>query len=307
MDGTNNSAEYHVIPEPRGMTIADLVALVLGVSIIMVMPWFGWQPRNVPWLRDGWDWDRVYMISGHMGEATERLALAFCPVVFARRLRYGGVLRSGEFLIPFVSLQLLLTPRAGMPKLPALETAPGRWGTLIVLVLSILAICLGRRRLPGSVNSALLVFSALLFAFVDRGLDDLLSWLEIPESWDILMMIDSVPGQILYMMPLAAAIFAGGRDRRRSWLEWAGMGLILAWLVLMEVHSVCSAMLSDPVDEFLKAIAIGWVTLAISFVVGAFFVRRFGPSWRGWIDSGTSPERSGIRPAGDSGMRMISE
>src|SRR4051812_24659862 len=82
-------------PEPRWMTLADLVAMVAGVALAMTLPSraSGWPPYVPPP-------PLLYIVL----IAGLRLAMAagqvLALVVLARRARYGGPVRPGEWFAP---------------------------------------------------------------------------------------------------------------------------------------------------------------------------------------------------------------
>src|SRR4051794_33955021 len=80
--------------EPTAVTLADLLALVAGVAIVATIPWFYWfhpsdfrgpWPRWLPYL---WA-TRQFLAMG---------CLALVPVIIARRVIFGSLVRPAEFL-----------------------------------------------------------------------------------------------------------------------------------------------------------------------------------------------------------------
>src|SRR4051812_12080600 len=96
----SSSHESAGLEEPRGITLADLTALVAGFALTFAMPWYGFQPGEVPWLRPALDWHWPYRVTATIEEGIERICLALTLVVLGRRIRYGGLVRPAEFLLP---------------------------------------------------------------------------------------------------------------------------------------------------------------------------------------------------------------
>ena len=287
MDGLAVETVSTTRDEPRGMTVADLLVLVAGCAGFLVLPWFGFQPGEVAWLRAGADWEGFYTVTGTLGEGAERLALVLTLVVIARRIRYGGVARPGEYLLGYVALHLLLTPRAGMLKVPGAATPAGRCAILAVLMLSACALVIGHRRLPGWTKTLLLLVASLAYSILEQGIDDLVTWIGPAMNWYVVANFCFFPGLFLLTIPFAAAVLGDGRDRRgRSWLEWCGIGLAIAWFSLREAHHFASAMLSDPVEEFVMMVLLGLGLWFVAAAISIRLIRRFGPAWTRWIEPG---------------------
>ncbi len=171
------SASAHVGPrEPRGVTVADMLALVVGVAVVAWLPWSNW-PQFVgrrgptPWVADPMAWAIV-------AEGLGKACLAMVPVVLARRARFGGPMRPGEFLaacgglfwlswgIEIRLFQAWLTRQLGEvwvgPDYPAVEslqwrkliTWPKTVGLTTLAATAIVVIVIGRKRLPAWVVAA---------------------------------------------------------------------------------------------------------------------------------------------------------
>jgi hypothetical protein len=185
-------------PEPAGITVADLVALVVGAAVAVALPWPFWaqffRPAAV------WTWPRDYqaLLAGLQFTtlALSRACMALVPVVLARRARYGGVARPAEFLaaagglppLPRSADHLLFTLWVGFDpwasstsKLNLTDEEllhrieqwnywqdemfwPWTLGMLAVASLAVLVLALGRRRWPGWLQTALLLLAWLGFS-----------------------------------------------------------------------------------------------------------------------------------------------
>jgi len=90
-------------PEPRWMTLADLGAIVAGVALVLTIPSraMGWPPYFPPPPL------LFLLVIGGLG-LTADLGMVLALVVFFRRGRYGGAVRTAEWLaLGFASHRLL--------------------------------------------------------------------------------------------------------------------------------------------------------------------------------------------------------
>ena len=82
-------------PEPRSITIADAMVLVIGVAVALALPWFnGWVQMPQPVMEPRWR-----IISWFVEELVGKVSLALIPLMLYRRARFGGVCRAGELLL----------------------------------------------------------------------------------------------------------------------------------------------------------------------------------------------------------------
>ncbi len=174
----SSSVKTHANREPTAVTLADLLALVVGVAVVATIPWYYWLhpfdfkgpwPRWLPYL-----WATRQLLA--MG------CLALVPVIIARRAVFGGLVRPAEFLaccggLPQLVFEssafwmmstahgiVIFTPRDEMPVSVGQEWEQGPYWTwkhqlLIVAVLATVAFLLGRRRLPGWALTVLLMIA----------------------------------------------------------------------------------------------------------------------------------------------------
>ncbi len=83
------------MPEPRTITIADSMVLVIGVAVALALPWFnGWVEEPQPVMEPRWR-----IILWFVEEAVGKLSLALIPLMMYRRARFGGLCRPGELLL----------------------------------------------------------------------------------------------------------------------------------------------------------------------------------------------------------------
>jgi hypothetical protein len=220
------------------------------------------------------DW--AYTVSGALQEGTEKLCLLLAVLAFTRRLRYGGMISPAEFLPGFAAMDLLLTPSAGSMGVLVFQTPTGLRWSLVVFCLSALVLGVWRRSLPGSIRAALTLVAvlslrvAVLGAFLPVGLVIQSAY---PPPWPfagnlVLAFVFALPGIAIFAASYALALgdLAGGRIRS-SWIEWGGVILTTAWLLAVQVHLLTSALLSDPVWEFVTYLVLNW-----SLSLGAFLI-----------------------------------
>jgi hypothetical protein len=280
----------------KGMRLQDLVVLVAGVAILMVLPWFGYDPRNVSWFPAPLSWAWVYETSATLDEGLQRLCLVLTLLVFARRTRYGGVISATEFLIPFVALQLLLTPRAGLPVYRFMESPLLSLGCVAVCAAAALTLGFGAKRMPGWLKSALLVLMVLTFILVDYRLFELVARLVPTWGFALLAPVFAVPVMLTFTIPFAAATTQGVVH---SWLGWWGVGFAWCWLFLQLAHDLANAFLSDPWEWSLVEFTSKWLMLALAFMLSIRLVRHAGSRWSRWIHSGLSDQSERITSPAD--------
>ena len=89
--------EGKVLPgqRPRTMTIADSMVLVIGVAVVLALPWYnGWVEKPQPVMEPRWR-----IILWFVEEAVGKVSLALIPLMMYRRARFGGLCRPGELLL----------------------------------------------------------------------------------------------------------------------------------------------------------------------------------------------------------------
>jgi hypothetical protein len=189
------SSVAHQHAEPRGLTLADLVALVVGSALAVAAPWPFEMPA--PGTGNFGPWLGTLSFFQSASLALERACLALLPVVLARRIRYGGFARPAEFLVAacgmpsfdqvaeylrFTVLETLHSATGRKSPLAVLAhdwerlSRVGRWElwhastnwdrTVELLVLACgcaAALAIGRRRLPGWAKTALVLLAWLGF------------------------------------------------------------------------------------------------------------------------------------------------
>jgi len=297
-------------PEPNGLTVVDLTALVAGVALAAALPWgFG---VSIP-TAAGWNWWGSRGGLQFAGLALERACLALVPVVLARRARYGGVARPAEFLA--AACGLTGVPRAVSRLVFAVQYNPlwgagphdalrrfeawERWqdetgrvltpGLFAAACVAVTAWALGRRRWPGWVQTALLLTAWLGLCGGAWALGSkALALLGDPSGASAARRLLEaaafsaaclVPFKLFFDVPAGAA-WHRLRSRlapRPTWLERLALGLVVALFVANQLlHS------SETYPPALWARK--WsvlATTAVAVPLGLTLSRRLLPAWGG--------------------------
>ena len=245
--------------EPTSNTVADLVALVVGVALAASLEWYsGWYSRQA-WLGfspPGW-----FVVLIYFNEATRKGLLAMVPVILSRRIRYGGPIRPAEFpalsdgfyrlLVSFErwpALGLIIPPTPGVgTTFPSVDIDRYRLWMLICLVFCGLALGLAatlRRRLApwalGVLLASALATSAGVEQFSKMGRDAILDQVQLPR-WGVILLdrILNVPFAAIGLLPMTwawSAAIRGGRGRW-TWVEKACLGMATLGYLGMKAQS----------------------------------------------------------------------
>jgi hypothetical protein len=208
-------------------------------------------------------------------------------LVFARRTRYRGVISAAEFLIPFVALHLLLTPRAGLPVYRFMDSPLLTVGCAAACAVAALTLGFGAKRMTGWIKSALLLLLVLTFILVDYRIFELLAPLVPTWGFALLGPVFALPVMLTFTIPFAAATT---QARLHSGLGWWGVGCAWCWLFFQLAHDLANAFLSHPWEWSLVEFAASWLMMALAFMLGIRLVRHAGSRWNRWIDSGPSDQ-----------------
>ncbi|CAN5824025.1 hypothetical protein BH23PLA1_BH23PLA1_24480 [soil metagenome] len=243
-------------PEPTRMTLADLLALVVGVAIVAALPWLN-RPEFIGPLGGGAGPASYVPLLMFLHEGLGKACLALVPVVLARRVRHGGMVRPTEFLLACVGLPWLsmgittglmlvgLSQQFGRPidttNIPVEATT--RWvqetqaiqaGVLLTVGLfSAISRVVGRRQWPGWFGSVLLMVVWTCALGLIRGpiwhggsawqdvLRSILGTTGLLNYWGSMFAWGFgtlLPIALLYAIPVAAVAFG---LRHRSGLQFA--------------------------------------------------------------------------------------
>jgi hypothetical protein len=148
-------------PDPRSITIADSMMLVIGVAVALALPWYsGWSQTPQAALDPPW---RV--ILSFIEELIGKSSLALVPLMLYRRARARGLCRPGELLL-VVCAARVIADQVG--RLSMLEMSPSGidadefyWSSLKLAeascALALATLIIFRKRLPDIAVSYLLV------------------------------------------------------------------------------------------------------------------------------------------------------
>ena len=284
MDGSFVTPRARSSPgESRGTTLADLILLTAGSALLWVIPWFGFAPSRVAWIPARWDWQWVYVMTAISTEGAERLCLVLMILVFARKLRSGGVVHPAEYLLGYVAIRLFLTPRAGSMWALFVGSPAGIGSAFAVVSLSSLAILGGRGRCPGSIGTTLRLVAYASLGCLNVGVGEQAYRLVLSAGWPPgceipLLGLVSFPGRFLFAAPYAAAAWNSPRRRHRwSWIEWSGVVLATGWFLGEQAHIFASAIHSTPIWYFMTCVVADWVLMLAAISISLGVGRRLGP------------------------------
>ena len=257
---------------------------------------------------------------GICGQILELSCLALLPVILLRRARYGGLIRPAEFLTACCGLpaltwgaELLLMSTLARARTvlgsrgPSLTGIQRRvywqwqngfhwnweYGLLIATFTATVALVLGRRRLSGSVRSALLLSAWL-------GIYETAPWL-LRQS--VLFMVTpyftvatlsgmngliiglltrALPRFVLFSIPFLVTVeVLQNHKRSRNWLE--SIGLIFAVLLSLVAETIFLVRTSSEVSPLKlwhkETFLIHMLALLASILIGLLIARRIGSDW----------------------------
>jgi hypothetical protein len=303
MDDELSSASIQPRPEPIAFTLADLAALVLGVALVAALPWYTRPNLQLGGVPSAWWYAPLHLAREGIGKA----CLALVPVILARCALYRRVARAAELLgafcgMPWLTIAIDRLPSMrivqrvpGVASAPALQVVNGalywHWkeGLLAVALMAVLAVPLGRKRLPGWALSALLIVAWL-------GLHDFVGLLlELDPSLVVALRLNEVAaglitfcvvGPILILLYAVPAIAAILNADRRTWLEWTALSLAASLFLTSEIVFHATDW-STGQPSLLWQVELVFVTVLLgSIALGVLLVRRLGPAWTCWLAPG---------------------
>jgi hypothetical protein len=278
--------------EPRTMTLLDILALVAGFAVaftLMARPEVSLRPRSV---LDGYGpagppfWMTLLVELTALGMP---LGFSLSAVVLARRLRDGRPLRAVGWLTILVGLApvILAFPRSELHEGLA-DLLIGFGG----VVSGFIGIVAWRRRLPGPIQTVLLVMLLWLLAWwpVSAAAREVpsLAWrfYSVPivaSSWPFrlhhasLRAAGLLPLGLLAGVPVAATIRGGWRGW--SWADWAGAATAFALVPSAVVLVVLAPYLY--VWKLEPQILAAWFMI-VAALSGAV-VAGLSPTWGRWF------------------------
>ena len=283
-------------PEPRSVTLGDLMALTLGVAIAASLVWFttpsvaGMVGRKTA---PGW-----YAASSQAYELLQKACVALVPVILIRRARFGGPLRPVEYL-PILTATMLVAYSlsrwpvfglyhgwVGSSRLSVNPEAYYVWELSKVAVGALaFLVWLGRRRRPDWISGALLAVAWQMLAtwicYFYQGWANarLLVLRPTPYVGLVSTFLVWTPQIIVYYLPVMIALIDLARPTRpgRSWIVGAAAVVSLSLLALGEGRNVAQSIL-DPSSFLLETYRIIGKILALA---ASFALARWTePTWR---------------------------
>ena len=284
--------------EPKGVTLVDLLALVVGAAIAAAVRRGGPIHSILIFVRGG---APGWFIAGNwLVEVLHLTGLALIPVIFLRRVRHGGMVRPAEFLpMAFGIGPLLEATWSGLIAVPFsigkqyfYPDAPTFWSRMsaeiVLAILAGVALALRRGRSRDWVDGFLLLVAwvgldgpASLFYL--RGVDGWIGTLGLSPWGKLLAMcLLRVPTLAVGYSPLAAAF----RDRYRlprptwTWVEWAGLVSTGSFAVLWQVQGFVQRWLNGEGSLLVPVNALFAAAVLASLVASFGLVWLLGPAWR---------------------------
>lgn len=287
-------------PGRRGLTLADLMALTLGVAVATALAWYSGTAassrvggRPAP----GW-----YVAGNRTIEVCQKTCIALSVVILFRNWRLGGTLRPAEALPMFEGLPpaMFSLSKWHVFGIYYLDDPSRPWNVSVNLealhlwmmaqvalgFLALVLVAARRRHLPGWAAGVLIVvaynrLTEPLEHFFRKWANPQFESLDLSPVASLLAYsaLVEIPIAVLGYLPIvAAAVDFGRRDRpRRSWSEWSGMLLGMTIYLLVRARYFAQYWLSPtpsgPPTEIL-------VIDAIAFGIGVLLVWRFGPRLR---------------------------
>jgi hypothetical protein len=289
--------------EPAGTTTGDLLALAAGVALAASLEWYsGWGSQLGPW---GSPAPRWYVLFYYFKEGLQKGLVALIPVVIARRVRYGGPIRTAEFLALTVGVPRLLLSFERLPALGLVVRAPGRsvhyqinadlydrWmqTELFLALLAVAAAVRFRERLAPWVTATLLVGFWVALApaegFVHQFRDAILERVHWPR-WGVVVLNDVLlmPFRVFWMVPLVADVMdrLGGDRRAPTWVEAACLGLALSWFLCVRFKYYIDVYYTPLRPGSYERIVRDMIEIVAAVILGILLVQRCGPALRRWI------------------------
>ena len=287
-------------PEPRNVTMADLMVFVAGfaLAVSFLRDEAAMQGRIIGWTAPLWITGAVSAVSW-----LRSTCLALTAVAVVRRWRYGGMYSPGEFLALVAGTGVFFyLIRAVMQRLTLGPVGSNiLWNlsglfTAIVVVSAGWAALAGRGRWPVwltglSLALALSGMSSLsVYLIFGLAMSSLLPVGALMGWW---WFVSGIPARLGYCIPLVVALGAALRRgvRLRPWTDAAGLGVGMLFWAASFVQTLGYFYLYRR-GILLGEITSQVVTEAIVWGTSYALVRRYGPAvWR-WM----APQSSAGQP-----------
>jgi hypothetical protein len=254
-------------PEPTGMSLGDLVALIAGAALAASLTWYSQRPRaRILAGRPAPDW---YIVLISAREILSKGCIALTPLILTRKVRFRGPIRPGEFAALCIAADQLMLALYGWPPLGIVRPMPGRtdvneldetrwflWrvATFALPVVAAVVLVAFRRRLPAAVAGLLLVaawyglFDPLqsfahdavraVLAAVHVRLSRSGSAIVVEATWDVFRVVGLIP-------PVFALLDAARRRPGRTWVEWTALALAVGWWLCVNLQTLLRQRFGD--------------------------------------------------------------
>jgi hypothetical protein len=285
MDVPPTREAQRLVLEPKGMTLADLVVLVIGCALAFALPWEKFSPVGPA---AEWYLRFVFLFLG-----LQRLCLALGVVVFVRKVRYGGAARPAELLLLLCAMPLVGDSVEYLPwivnshrivdngPVQTFELGMPYWWwkrtAAVSCVVSGMVFLSVRRRLPGWGSLALISFVMLNFwgggaEYLQRGFE---AFANVggarADKADLIGDAATVFAVALVYSVATARVLFEQRAVGWTWADRAALGFAVPLMVLVIGLSFHSVWWSPPGSLAEPAMELGASTLVVSLALGFAF------------------------------------
>jgi hypothetical protein len=305
-----------VIPEraePRGCTLADLMALTLGAAIAASLYWYSSKSGSITIL--GRLAPSSYVWFNSFLEILQKSCVALTPVILHRRWRSGGPLRPVEYLpiliaIGQVSFSMWQWPVFGIVSDDPRSSSGKRVDMEAVRIWKLAQCAVGgaaallvfvrRKRAPDWLFGVLvaIAWDRLVYAgetFYQAWGYEFMTSYDWPNATTRLLSstLVQLPIGLIVNVPLAIALVDLGRGRARpaTWVERASAWLGLSPPLLVQVRYFAQGLILAPGIILECALRAGlW---AASIGLAYLLARAFEPAWRRALEG--SRDHAGLK------------
>jgi hypothetical protein len=287
--------------QPVWFTTADQIALVIGCSMALAMPWHNSPTAQISFAGGLMSRSFAYLVV--LDELIRKSCLALVPVLLVRRARFAERGRALESLVVFCAMTQVVitveslpwiadsfhhTPDPAQPGLMTWVPGPPYWwwkiGALTAGVTAVAMLFLRRATRPTWAESCLIIVAALGFRtavpdLVTSGTDHL--GIVMHMSQDALFFVheglNRFPLYLLFGVPAFGALAAArhGRQPVRNWADAIGVGLAALLLFTDQAVQFWADTAGGP-SWVVPLLAIHAVQLLCGAVLSWLIVSRVG-------------------------------
>ena len=294
-------------PDPRGCTLADLLALTLGAAIAASLKWYSGELDSTTIAgRAAPAW---FVWANGSIELLRKSGVALIPVILQRRWRYGGPLRPVEYLPILVGLEqiflsmwtwpvfgiLYKDPQAPSRTLVSIEAYRAWQLSQVTIGIAAALLVAYRRKRPPDWISGFLIAVAWNRLTVEGEIyyqewgNHLITSFGWPASTVGLLsaaLVQGPIGSIIYL-PTGIALVDLGRagGRTWTWVERAATWLILPLPLFSQARYLSVIILGPRPIDLGHALHLG--STVASLGVAYLLARFFEPAWRRLLEGST--------------------